>query len=154
MRRGKRGHRAGPRFLEIAILIGLPILLHYLIPVTIVVPRPYSYLGAVLMLLGFALMTWAADLFHRAGAGFQLNRESSVLVTSGPFRFSRNPMYLGMLIWLIGMAVLLGTLITFLFPVLFFLVANFFIIPLEERSMEQQFGDRYLDYKQRVRRWL
>jgi protein-S-isoprenylcysteine O-methyltransferase Ste14 len=65
-------------------------------------------------------MAWAADLFHRAGACFQLNRESSVLVTSGPFRFSRNPMYLGMLIWLLGMPVLLGTLSTSLFPVLFF----------------------------------
>lgn len=54
-----------------------------------------------------------------------------------------------MLIWLIGIPVLLGTLGTSLFPVLFFLVANFFIIiPLEERSMEQQFGERYLDYEQ------
>jgi len=56
-----RGHRTGANILEVAILIALPVLFHYLIPVTIVVPKPYSYLGAVLMLLGLALMTWTAS---------------------------------------------------------------------------------------------
>jgi protein-S-isoprenylcysteine O-methyltransferase Ste14 len=154
MKRTNGGHRASARILEFAILIALPILLHYLIPVMILVPKPYSYLGAVLMLLGLALMTWAAMLFRKVGTSFQLQGESSVLVTSGPFRFSRNPMYLGMLIWLIGLAVLLGSLVVFVFPFLFFLLANFLIIPLEEKSMEQMLGKQFTEYKQRVRRWL
>jgi protein-S-isoprenylcysteine O-methyltransferase Ste14 len=154
MKRTNGGHGASARILEFAILMALPILLHYLIPVMILVPRPYSYLGAVLMLLGLALMTWAAMLFRKAGTSFQLQGGSSVLVTSGPFRFSRNPMYLGMLIWLMGLAVLLGSLVVFVFPFLFFLLANLLIIPLEEKSMEQMLGKQFIDYKQRVRRWL
>lgn len=154
MRRTKGGHRVSARILEVAILIALPILFHYLIPVMIVVPKPYSYLGAVLMLLGLASMTWAAMLFRKVGTSFQLRGGSSVLVTSGPFQFSRNPMYLGMLIWLIGLAVLLGSLIVFLFPILFFLLANFLVIPLEERRMEQMLGERFIEYKRRVTRWL
>ena len=149
-----KGHRTGARILEVAILIALPILSHYLIPVMIVIPRPYSYLGAVLMLLGLALMTWTATLFREERASFQLHGGSSALVTSGPFRFSRNPMYLGMLIWLVGLAVLLGSLIAFLFPVLFFLLANLLVIPPEEKRMEQLFGSQFVEYKRRVRRWF
>ncbi len=111
MRRTEGGHRIGARILEVAILIALPILFHYLIPVMTVIPQPYTYLGAVLMLLSLAFMTWASMLFRKVGTSFQFQGGGSVLVTSGPFRFSRNPMYLGMLIWLIGLAILLGSLI-------------------------------------------
>jgi protein-S-isoprenylcysteine O-methyltransferase Ste14 len=81
-------------------------------------------------------------------------RRGSVLVTSGPFQFSRNPIYLGMLIWLIGLAILLGSLIAFAFPLIFFLLANFIVIPLEERDMECIFEARFFEYKRRVRRWF
>jgi len=139
---------------ELAILIGLPILFHYLIPVRTLIPRPYSYLGAVVMALSLALSNWGSTTFRQAGAGFQLHSETPALVTSGPFRFSRNPMYVGMLIWLLGLAVLLGSLIAFVFPVLLFLLANFIVIPMEERELERSFGEPYLEYKRRVRRWL
>jgi protein-S-isoprenylcysteine O-methyltransferase Ste14 len=154
MRIKGRGHRASARILEVAILIALPILFHYLIPVMIVIPKPYSYLGVALMLLGFVLMAWAAMLFRKVGTNFQLYGGGSVLITSGPFRLSRNPMYLGMLIWLIGLAILLGSLITFLFPALFFLLANFLLIPLEEKDIEQKAGKEFIEYKRHVRRWF
>jgi protein-S-isoprenylcysteine O-methyltransferase Ste14 len=140
--------------LEVAILIALPVLCHYLIPVMTVIYQPYSYLGIVVMLFGLALLSWAAMLFRKAGTKFQLHGGGSVLVTSGPFQFSRNPMYLGMLIWLIGLAILLGSLITFVFPLIFFLLANFIVIPLEERDMERIFETRFIEYKRHVRRWL
>jgi len=140
--------------MEVAILIALPTLFHYLIPVRAVVPRPYTYLGILVMLLGMALMSRAAAMFREAGTAFQLQEGSTALVTSGPFQFSRNPMYLGMLIWLIGLAVLLGSLSVFIFPLLFFLLANFLFIPIEEKDMVQKLGDPYIAYKQRVRRWL
>ncbi len=149
-----KGHRTSARMLEAAILIALPILFHYLIPVMIVIPRPYSYLGAGLMLLGLALMSRVAMLFRQERTSFQLRGGSPALVTSGPFRFSRNPMYLGMLIWLVGLAVLLGSLIAFLFPILFFLLASLALIPLEEKRMEQLFGMQFTEYKRRVRRWF
>jgi len=148
------GHRPSARIVELAILIALPILFHYLLPVMTLVPVPHAYLGVVPMLLGLALMTWTAKSFRQAETGYQLQRESPALMTSGPFGFSRNPMYLGMLIWLLGLAVLLGSLIAFLFPLLLFLLANLLLIPTEERRMEQQFGEQFVEYRQNVRRWL
>jgi protein-S-isoprenylcysteine O-methyltransferase Ste14 len=136
------------------LLIVLPILFHFAIPLRTVIAEPYSYLGAVPMLLGLALSIWAARLFRRAGTGLQLQDGGSVLVTSGPYRLSRNPMYLGMLIWLLGMAVLLGSAIALLFPGDFFLAANFVVIPLEERSMERSWGQQYVEYKEKVGRWI
>jgi protein-S-isoprenylcysteine O-methyltransferase Ste14 len=142
------------RTLAAAILLGLPILSHCFLPVMSIVHKPWTYPGIVLMLVGLALATWAAGTFRRIGTSFQLHGDSSILVTSGPFRISRNPMYLSMLLWLLGLAVLLGSLSPFLFPILLFMTANFLIIPLEERNMEAMFGDRYIRYKQRVRRWI
>jgi protein-S-isoprenylcysteine O-methyltransferase Ste14 len=154
MVKSKRSHRISARILEIAILIALPVLFHYLIPVMTVIPQPYSYLGVVVILLGLALLIWAATLFRKAGTSFQLKGGGSVLVTSGLFRFSRNPMYLGMLISLIGLAILLGSLIVFLFPILFFLLANYLVIPVEEEDLQRIFGEKFIEYKRRVRRWL
>jgi len=149
-----KGHLIIARTVGAMILLGLPLLSHYLLPIMPIVPKPYTYLGIVLILMGLALAIFAAMTFRRIGASFQLHGKSSTLATSGPFRISRNPMYLSMLIWLTGLAVFLGSLSTFLFPILLFLTANFLIIPLEEQGMERVLGERYLEYKQRVRRWL
>lgn len=149
-----KGRQIISRAIEMAILIALPIVCHYLLPIITVISKPYTYLGIVPILLGIALSMWAGSEFRRAGASYQLKGESSVLVRTGPFRISRNPMYLAMLLWLIGLAVLLGSLTPFLFPILLFIIANFFVVPLEERQLEQTMGQPYLDYKSRVRRWL
>jgi protein-S-isoprenylcysteine O-methyltransferase Ste14 len=154
MRGAERVHRGSARIVEGGLLIGLPILLHFALPVKMVIARPYSWLGAIPMLLGIGLSTWAARLFRRLGTGLQLQDGGSILVTTGPYRFSRNPMYLGMLVWLIGLAILLGSVTALLFPILFFLLANFLIVPLEEDRMEQQWGERYVAYKASVRRWF
>ena len=142
------------RTVEIAILLAFPILFHYLLPILIIVPKPYTYLGIALMLPGLALATWAAKTFRKAGTRYELGNKSTALTTSGPFRISRNPMYLAMLIWLAGLAILLGSVTTFIFPILFFLVADFLIIPLEEKNMNQMFGEPYSNYRRLVRRWL
>jgi protein-S-isoprenylcysteine O-methyltransferase Ste14 len=146
--------RIASGLVEVGILISLPVLFHFLIPVKIIVRWPYSLLGVIPMILGLALLAWAGLLFHRAGAGFALRAGASEIVSRGPFRFSRNPMYLGMLIWLAGLSILLGSLMAFLFPVLFFLLANFLVIPIEEKNMERTAGKPYIEYRRRVRRWL
>ena len=98
--------------------------------------------------------TRPGGVFRQARTGFQLSEGGSRLITTGPFRISRNPMYLGMLIWLIGLAVLLGTLTPFLFPALFFLLANLLIIPLEEKDLEGKAGEEFSEYRRHVRRWF
>jgi protein-S-isoprenylcysteine O-methyltransferase Ste14 len=152
--RERRQHRASARLLESAILIALPIVSHFLVPIATVIPTPWSYVGIGVMILGFALMAWAARSFREVGTGFDLQEGGAALVTAGPFRFSRNPMYLGMLIWLIGLAVFLGSLISFLYPLLFFVLVTLVVIPIEEQRLEETMGASYQTYQARVRRWL
>jgi len=93
-------------------------------------------------------------IFRKVGSSFQLQGGGTVLVKSGPFRLSRNPMYLGMIIWTISLAILLGSLIAFLFPLLLFLLANFLMIPLDEAELQQIYKEEFIEYKRLVRRWL
>ena len=140
--------------LEIMIAIGAPILCHFLLPLTKVVTGFWRLSGIILMILGLILANSGAGEFRKAKTGFQLQTGGSSLVTSGAFRYSRNPMYLGTLFWLAGLAVLLGSLITFLFPILFFALANFLLIPPEEKKLQQTFGEQFISYRQGVRQWL
>jgi protein-S-isoprenylcysteine O-methyltransferase Ste14 len=140
--------------LEIMILLGAPILCNFLLPIAKVVTGFWRFSGIIAMVLGLILANSGAGEFRKAGTGFQLQTGGRALITSGPFRYSRNPMYLGMLIWLTGLAVLLGSLIAFLFPLLFFVLANFLLIPPEEKKLQQTFGEQFIRYRQRVRRWL
>jgi protein-S-isoprenylcysteine O-methyltransferase Ste14 len=111
--------------------------------------------GAALIVAGVALSVWAALTFRRQRAEIVPSSEThSAFVASGPFRFSRNPMYLGSLAVGVGAALLAGTWPMWLVPAVLFLLQNFVIIPFEERSMERTFGDAYRDYRSRVRRWL
>jgi protein-S-isoprenylcysteine O-methyltransferase Ste14 len=140
--------------LEIMVLIGAPILCHLLLPIAQVIPGFWRLSGIVPMILGLLLANSGAGEFRRAKTGFQLRTGGSSLVTAGPFRHTRNPMYLGMLIWLAGLAVLLGSLIAFPFPLLFFFVADSLLIPREERMLQKTFGEQFTSYRKRVRRWF
>lgn len=148
MKRNKAG-----RTLEFLLLLVLPFLTHYLLPVMVVIEKPYIYLGIVLMIVGIVLVVKASVKCKKAGNNFDLKSKSSKLVISGIYSYSRNPMYLGMLLWLIGIAVLLGTLSPFIYTVVFFVLTNYMIF-LEERKLEQVYGDEYLVYKSNVRRWI
>ena len=76
------------------------------------------------------------------------------LVTRGPFRYTRNPMYLGLVLMAFGFAFYFGTLPFYAVPVLLFLLCNFSFVPFEEAKMQRQHGDQYTDYLRRVRRWV
>ncbi|HXZ67562.1 MAG TPA: isoprenylcysteine carboxylmethyltransferase family protein [Alphaproteobacteria bacterium] len=111
--------------------------------------------GTLIILAGGGLAAWGRATF--AAAKTQVNPASvknDKLVETGPFKFTRNPMYLGMVIISLGAAVLGGLAPLFAVPLLTFLLDNFVIIPFEEAKMERQFGDAYRDYKARVRRWI
>ena len=112
-------------------------------------------IGTLIILAGGALAAWGRATF--AAAKTQVNPASAKndkLVETGPFKFTRNPMYLGMVIISIGAAILGGLAPLFAVPVLTFLLDEFIIIPFEEAKMERQFGDAFRAYKSRVRRWI
>lgn len=139
---------------ELLLLIGVPILCHLLWPLVQLINGWWRCSGVVLMLLGLLLTSAAACEFRRAGTGFRLKDGGASLVTSGPFRYSRNPIYLGMLLWLFGLAALLGSLMAFLFPLIMFILANFLLISPEERKLQDTYGEAFTRYRQRVRRWV
>jgi protein-S-isoprenylcysteine O-methyltransferase Ste14 len=101
-----------------------------------------------------ALILWAAGLFKRAGTGIVPFSESTALVTGGPYRLTRNPMYVGMAAVLFGAAAVMGSLTPFIGSIAFVaIITARFILP-EEAHLERAFGPSYLELKRRVRRWL
>ena len=141
-----------PIWLLLCILLAVG--LHRYFPMTIMWTAPASYLGIIPIILGLGLAIWGAGLFSKFGTPVVPFRESTALVTSGPFRISRNPMYLGMGMILTGIAIGLGSATPFLAIVLFFgLIRDLFVIP-EEAILKERFGEEYEDYCQRVRRWI
>lgn len=128
--------------------------LHWWAPGVVWLTMPRALIGVALLVAGLALPLTGAFLFRRRGTAIKPFRVSSVLVTDGPYRFTRNPMYVGLTLALLGVAALMGTL-TPLFVIPFFvLVIDRLIIRVEERMLEDRFGDEYRAYKARVRRWL
>ena len=136
------------------IFLILSIGLHFIFPIKKIVFPPYTYLGYILIILGAILNIWSDLLFKRKKTTVKPYENSIELVTTGPFRISRHPMYLGMTAILLGVAIIHGTLITFIFPILFIIITEILFIPYEEKGLADSFGKEYLEYKKRVRRWL
>jgi len=136
------------------ILLVLSVLLHFLFPVPAFLSPPFTYTGFLIIGFGLVLVFWSRSLFLKNGTTMQPSEEPTSFMTSGPFRLSRNPVYLGMASVLLGVAVVQGTLIAFAFPVIFVTLIEFLIIPGEERMLEKIFGERYRVYKKSVRRWI
>ncbi len=128
--------------------------LHWFVPITYLVAAPYKYGGIALIVLGFAVTAPAAQAFRRLDTPLKPFEESTVVVTTGMFRLTRNPMYLGMVVGLLGVAILLGSLVSFLPVPVFVVIIHVQFIVHEERFMEELFGAEYLAYKRKVRRWI
>ena len=116
---------------------------------------PLMMLGVALTVLAFIPPIWAFMLFRRAGT--EVNPTSPTnraLVIDGPFQFTRNPMYLGLVTLSLGIALWVGTWPMLFAPIAVFATANFVHIPFEEAKMRRQFGADYDAYVARVRRWV
>lgn len=110
--------------------------------------------AAVLIVAGIAIAMSGGATFSRAGTELEPTSEvNSKLITHGPFRYTRNPMYTGLLLVSLGVALIFGTVPFFVVPVILFVLVNFAFVPYEEQKMERQYGQQFRDYKARVRRW-
>jgi len=113
--------------------------------------------GLAVALASIALAVLGLRQFNRAGTTFDPHRieETSALVTSGPYSFTRNPMYLGLLGVLVGLGLVFGALVPLLVgPPLFVAVITVLQIRPEEQMMVNLFGAEYDEYRRRVRRWI
>lgn len=135
-----------------ALVLGL--LLEWEVPLP-AMPGAMSWpLGAVVVLAGVALGAWFFVSFRRARTPVDVRRSTTTVVTDGPFRFTRNPGYLSLTVTYLGIAVLADAIWPLvLLPVVVFVVQRT-VIEREERYLERKFGDDYLRYKRRTRRWV
>lgn len=114
----------------------------------------WPWLGISVGLTGFFLMTGSTCLFKREGLAVMPAAKTSHLTTSGPYRFSRHPMYLGMVLISLGLSVYIGTTPFYLSTIGYFAILNFVFCRYEEDKLTEAFGQEYLLYMNRVRRWL
>ncbi len=115
---------------------------------------PAGWLGAIVFVVGLALLIWAATTFRRAGTHIHTVQPTTTIVEEGPYRYSRNPIYIGMFLGLIGLAVGFDSLWLLILLLPFYLVIRYGVVAPEEAYLERKFGDVYRAYKTRVRRWL
>ena len=123
-------------------------------PLQSIIPPPFERGGVAFMVVGLLLVLWSARLFSQAKTTIKPFSVSSSLVTSGPFRLSRNPIYVGMVIVLLGVAIRLGSLPPFAVIPFFVLLINRAFIVHEERMLLDTFGKEYEAYCRGVRRWI
>ena len=123
-------------------------------PVYQFIDEPLAYAGILPVFFGISMAAISAGMFKRVGTGIEPFDEATYLVISGFYRFTRNPMYMGMFLMLIGVAFLMGNIGAFVpLPVFMLIIRNNFVLG-EERFLEAAFGQHYLEYKSEVRRWF
>lgn len=143
---------ARPPFIYLTAII-LGVVLHFIWPIPFVAlwARP---LGALIVVVAAALFIAAVKTFRSAGTPVPGSQPTTTIVKVGPYRFSRNPIYLAFSLFQIGIALAVNEawiLITLLLSVS---MMSFVVIPREERYLEARFGEEYTRYNASVRRWL
>ena len=146
--------RAAPAPVIFVAVLLVGVLLSLAFPVSFL-PRLLTLLvGATCFLLPFVLGLAALRAMRRARTSVNPNRPTTVLLTEGPFQLSRNPMYLGMVVQYVGLALLFNSLWAIVLLPLALVIVHLTVIKREERYLEQKFGEEYRAYKARVRRWI
>ena len=124
------------------------------LPVDAIGPASLRSWGPAVGISGFCVMMQAWWQFKRTDVAICPTAETSALITDGIYRFTRNPMYLGMVMMLAGIALIVGTLPFYVAAVTLFAILNFVFCPYEEAKLERTFGSPFRQYRIRVRRWL
>ena len=136
------------------LLIAVSVALHFALPKEYRLDFACRACGVVAFALGFIVMMWALWRFRQSGTPALPTDRASSLVTTGPFRFSRNPMYLGIVVMLLAIAWWLGSWPMLIAPVGFWGFMSLVRIPYEEQQLRDIFGEAYASYTEKVRRWI
>ena len=115
---------------------------------------PLNLAGLPVLLGGVYMAIHTKRLFIRTGTPMSPGAVPRQLHVDGVFRFTRNPMYLGITTGLLGVVILTGVWLNIAFPLLYALLMNMFFIPDEEQNLEQEFGQTFLEYRLKTRRWI
>jgi len=145
-------HTFPPRYLFFALV--LMAVLHIFLPGPRILSFPWNLLGCIPLVLGIVLNLSADRSLKQYETTVKHLERSTALVTTGVFRYTRHPMYLGFVLILLGIAALLGSCLPFgvIFPFAIFL--DMVLIRYEEMKLKETFGQTWLEYKKKVRRWV
>jgi protein-S-isoprenylcysteine O-methyltransferase Ste14 len=137
-----------------AMAVGLGVVSHAVSAVDIGPHLQVRLAGVVGVVVGLGLIGAASSLMVRSGANVDPGLPTLRIITRGPFRSTRNPMYLGMCLLTAGIGLLLCDLAAASFALPLVLVLHSCVVLPEERHLTSKFGETYLGYKARVRRWI
>jgi protein-S-isoprenylcysteine O-methyltransferase Ste14 len=129
-------------------------LVQWLAPRPILLSNLRYWAGGVLLAFGVFLASWGRRVMEQAGTNVNPTLPTTALVATGPFRFSRNPLYVALTLIYIGLALLANALWVLVLIVPVLLVMHHGVVRREERYLEAKFGDAYVAYRSRVRRYL
>ena len=129
-------------------------LIQLLIPQPHLLVEPFQNVGPAIFVIGLGFIGFAAWKFLRRRTNIHAFRDPEKLITDGVFGVSRNPIYLGFTLMLIGLAVYWNSVYALLPAAIFFAIANFYYAPQEEKAATRVFGEAYEAYRKKVRRWL
>ena len=134
--------------------LGIGLLLHKLVPVRFLPPGWARYAGWPLVAVSFLPGASAAVMMRRAKTALNPHRPTTAFVPDGPFKYTRNPIYVSFTLLYTGITILANSLWTALLLPLVLVVMQRGVIEREERYLERKFGAQYLKYKAGVRRWI
>ena len=144
-----------PPPLMFALAFGVGALVQFLVPVTPVLSTTYLFdAGAVLASIGVCLALSAASIFLVRRTTLNPFAVPSTFVARGPYRFTRNPMYVSLVIVYLGAVLMLGSFWPLIMLAAPIAILNRVVIPFEENQLVEAFGDSYQTYRSKVRRWL
>jgi protein-S-isoprenylcysteine O-methyltransferase Ste14 len=135
------------------VLVLVTLALHFMLPEERIVGWE-QVIGLLLVAVGAGVSSFAAAIFQARETTRKPWGEPTKFVEQPPFTWTRNPMYLGLATTLLGLAIFFGSIAMLVAPAVFFAVIDRIVIPREEETMERIFGQDYVAYKDRVRRWI
>ena len=129
-------------------------ILQWLWPVTVIFGATWMPAGITLILLGIGMVLWAGREFRKAGETPNPKSSTATLITSGPFHYTRNPLYVALALIHTGIGIAANSIWILIMLIPALLLMLYGVILREEIYLETKFGEKYLTYKESVRRWL
>ena len=127
---------------------------HWLWPIPLLPSPSARTIGVILAVAAGAQAFWATRIMKRAGTNVRPSQPTTAIVAAGPYRYTRNPMYLSLCLLYLGLSLLINGVLPVFFLVPLALTLHFGVIKREERYLAAKFGETYLAYQRRVRRWI